>query len=109
MPSSDDEDLLPSFKPAWAQPGGIPKRAPPAAARLPQQRTDERSGGATPVRGEAERWPGAGASRMADSSAGYAAGAGGTGGGRLPEAAGSCIRSTEAELYYLRRLIRGDI
>lgn len=31
MPTSDDEDLLPSFKPAWAREGGIPKRTPPAA------------------------------------------------------------------------------
>jgi len=94
MPSSDDEDLLPSFKPAWAQPGGIPKRARPAAARLPQQRADGRSGGATPVRGDAERWPAAGASRMAD---GYAAGDGGTGGGRLPEAAGVGVFRRVAE------------
>ena len=37
MPSSDDEDLLPWFKPAWAREGGIPKRTPPAAAPPPQQ------------------------------------------------------------------------
>ena len=85
MPSSDDEDLLPSFKPAWAREGGIPKRAPAAAAPPPQQQRmmdprsppfparvlregwrpnsrrcrDPRSERPMQVRGEAERWPGA--------------------------------------------------
>ena len=90
MPYSYDEGLRPSFKPAWAKPGGISKRASPAAAPLRSSAWMEGRSGA-PIRGEAERWPGAGGSRMADGSAGYAAGDGGTGGGRLPEAAGVVV------------------
>ena len=48
MPSSDDdEDLLPSFKPAWAREGGIPKPAPAAAPptdALPMQTAGEING-----------------------------------------------------------------
>ena len=55
--SSDDEDIIRCFKPAWAQPGGIPKRAPVAAPVQPPRTMEPQR--PTPVRGESERWPGA--------------------------------------------------
>lgn len=70
-----------------------------------------------PVRGEAERWPGAqenrgaGATRMANGGAGSAAGDGGTGRARLPEAAGVVIfrrAGDDVEFLLLQNARRGE-